>query len=170
MNPYPGDGSNGVNVLSESGIVRSDLTTSFGSASGAADGVPVTVDLKVYDLIGKEGEKLLPGYRYFISWKDLYTVYGSTTEHFYSIHGAIAFTNELYDVPADYSGTITAGELHRAVGKTLGWDLLRSTFFQVTKQNDTFLFEGQGRGHGVGLCQTGADARGAAGMSWQVRR
>ena len=29
--PYPGDGSNGVNVLSESGIVRSDLTSSFGS-------------------------------------------------------------------------------------------------------------------------------------------
>ena len=26
--PYPGDGSNGVNVLSESGIVRSDITTS----------------------------------------------------------------------------------------------------------------------------------------------
>jgi hypothetical protein len=32
--PYPGDGSNGVNVLTESGIVRSDITRSFGSASG----------------------------------------------------------------------------------------------------------------------------------------
>ena len=41
--PYPGDGSNGVNVLTESGIVRSDLTTSFGAASGVAEGVPVTV-------------------------------------------------------------------------------------------------------------------------------
>ena len=50
--PYPGDGSNGVNVLSESGIVRSDLTSSFGSASGVAEGVPVTVRLKVYDLNG----------------------------------------------------------------------------------------------------------------------
>ncbi len=50
--PYPGDGSNGVNVLSESGIVRSDLTSSFGSASGVAEGVPVTVQLKVYDLNG----------------------------------------------------------------------------------------------------------------------
>ena len=52
--PYPGDGSNGVNVLSESGIVRSDLTSSFGSASGVAEGVPVTVNLKVYDLNGTD--------------------------------------------------------------------------------------------------------------------
>jgi protocatechuate 3,4-dioxygenase beta subunit len=47
--PYPGDGSNGVNVLTESGIVRSDITRSFGSASGVAEGVPLTVVLKVLD-------------------------------------------------------------------------------------------------------------------------
>ena len=52
--PYPGDGSNGPNVLSESGIVRSDLTTSFGSMSGTAAGVPVTVRLTVYDLDGTQ--------------------------------------------------------------------------------------------------------------------
>jgi protocatechuate 3,4-dioxygenase beta subunit len=52
--PYPGDGSNGVNVLDQSGIVRSDLTSSFGSAAGVAEGVPVTVDLKVYDLNGSD--------------------------------------------------------------------------------------------------------------------
>lgn len=50
--PYPGDGSNGPNVLSESGVVRSDLRPSFGSASGVAQGVPTTVRLKVYDLAG----------------------------------------------------------------------------------------------------------------------
>jgi protocatechuate 3,4-dioxygenase beta subunit len=47
--PYPGDGSNGPNVLTESGIVRSDLTKSFGSASGVAEGVPLTVQLVVQD-------------------------------------------------------------------------------------------------------------------------
>jgi len=52
--PYPGDGSNGVNVLTESGVVRSDITTSFGDASGVAGGVPVTVRLKVYDLNGED--------------------------------------------------------------------------------------------------------------------
>ena len=56
--PYPGDGSNGPDVLSETGVVRSDLTTSFGSASGVADGVPLTLRLKVYDLTGDEVEVL----------------------------------------------------------------------------------------------------------------
>ena len=42
--PYPADGSNGVNVLTESGIVRSDITSSFGSASGTAAGVPLAID------------------------------------------------------------------------------------------------------------------------------
>jgi len=50
--PYPGDGSNGPNVLTESGIVRSDLTTSFGTASGVADGVPLTIRLKVLNVSG----------------------------------------------------------------------------------------------------------------------
>ena len=47
--PYPGDGSNGVNVLTESGIVRRDITSSFGSASGVAAGVPLQVELAVLD-------------------------------------------------------------------------------------------------------------------------
>jgi protocatechuate 3,4-dioxygenase beta subunit len=47
--PYPGDGSNGPNVLNQSGIVRSDITSSFGSASGIAKGVPLTVELTVLD-------------------------------------------------------------------------------------------------------------------------
>ena len=70
-------------------------------------------DLKVYDLLGKEGEKLLPGYRYLISWKDLYTVHGATTDHFYSTLGALAFTNEMYNPPADFDkdGKVTDEEL-----------------------------------------------------------
>ncbi|NEA62759.1 intradiol ring-cleavage dioxygenase [Streptomyces sp. SID12488] len=48
--PYPGDGSNGVNVLKESGVVRSDIRSSFGnSAGGRAEGVPLTVTLTVVD-------------------------------------------------------------------------------------------------------------------------
>ncbi len=52
--PYPGDGSNGPNVLSESGVVRSDITSSFGSASGVAEGVPLTLRFRVYDLAGED--------------------------------------------------------------------------------------------------------------------
>jgi protocatechuate 3,4-dioxygenase beta subunit len=47
--PYPGDGSNGPNVLNQSGIVRSDIRKSFGSASGTAEGVPLTVKLTLTD-------------------------------------------------------------------------------------------------------------------------
>jgi protocatechuate 3,4-dioxygenase beta subunit len=47
--PYPGDGTNGPNVLNQSGIVRSDIRPSFGSASGTASGVPLTINLSVLD-------------------------------------------------------------------------------------------------------------------------
>ena len=56
--PFPADGSNGVNVLTESGVVRSDITASFGSASGVADGVPMTIRMKVYDLEGEDATVL----------------------------------------------------------------------------------------------------------------
>ena len=48
--PYPGDGSNGPDALEESGIVRSDITSSFGDASGTAEGVPMTLALTITDL------------------------------------------------------------------------------------------------------------------------
>ena len=48
--PYPGDGSNGPDVLQESGIVRSDIRSSLGAASGTADGVPMTLELTITDL------------------------------------------------------------------------------------------------------------------------
>jgi protocatechuate 3,4-dioxygenase beta subunit len=47
--PYPGDGSNGVNVLDDSGIVRSDIRSSFGSSTTTAQGVPLTIRLTVRD-------------------------------------------------------------------------------------------------------------------------
>jgi protocatechuate 3,4-dioxygenase beta subunit len=47
--PFPGDGTNGPNVLVESGIVRQDIRSSFGSYSGTAEGVPLTIDLTVVE-------------------------------------------------------------------------------------------------------------------------
>jgi protocatechuate 3,4-dioxygenase beta subunit len=48
--PYPGDGSNGPDVLALSGIIRSDIRSSFGDASGTAEGVPMTLELTISDL------------------------------------------------------------------------------------------------------------------------
>ena len=47
--PFPGDGTNGPDVLSQSGVVRSDITTSFGGSTGTAEGVPLTIRLLVQD-------------------------------------------------------------------------------------------------------------------------
>ncbi len=47
--PYPGDGSNGPDVLSQSDIVRGDIRSSFGDYSGTADGVPLTIKVAVQD-------------------------------------------------------------------------------------------------------------------------
>ncbi len=47
--PFPGDGTNGPNVLTESGVVRPDIRSSIGSASGTAEGVPLTVTMTVRD-------------------------------------------------------------------------------------------------------------------------
>ena len=48
--PYPGDGSNGPDVLEQSGIVRSDIRTSFGTGSATAEGVPMELTLSIIDL------------------------------------------------------------------------------------------------------------------------
>jgi protocatechuate 3,4-dioxygenase beta subunit len=50
--PYPGDGSNGPNVLTESGIVRSDIRSSFGTSTTTAEGVPLTIRLTLVDADG----------------------------------------------------------------------------------------------------------------------
>ncbi|MBL0888370.1 intradiol ring-cleavage dioxygenase [Myceligenerans indicum] len=47
--PYPGDGSNGPDVLEDSGIVRSDIRSSLGGGT-TATGVPMTLSLTVLDM------------------------------------------------------------------------------------------------------------------------
>lgn len=47
--PYPGDGSNGPDVLEESGIVRSDIRSSIG-ANDPVDGVPLEFSFTITDM------------------------------------------------------------------------------------------------------------------------
>jgi protocatechuate 3,4-dioxygenase beta subunit len=108
--PYPGDGSNGVNVLTESGIVRSDITSSFGSASGVAQGVPLTVKLKVLDTgNGSGGLHGAAVYLWHCDRDGRYSLYseGITQENYLrgvqetGSDGSVQFTS-IY--PAAYSG------------------------------------------------------------------
>jgi protocatechuate 3,4-dioxygenase beta subunit len=50
--PFPGDGSNGPNVLSEDGVVRTDIRSSFGSSTTVAEGVPLAIKLTIQDAGG----------------------------------------------------------------------------------------------------------------------
>jgi protocatechuate 3,4-dioxygenase beta subunit len=108
--PYPADGSNGVNVLTESGIVRSDITRSFGSASGVAAGVPLTVKLEVVDV--RNGAAPLAGAAVYLWHCDrdgnysLYSQAVSAENYLRGVQetgsdGSVTFTS-IY--PAAYSG------------------------------------------------------------------
>lgn len=65
---------------------------------GAAEDDPlmVSADVAVYDALGKKGEELIPGYRYIITYKDLYSVYGGQLDWLYFGRGIFAFCNELW--------------------------------------------------------------------------
>lgn len=54
-------------------------------------------DVAVYDELGKDGEKMLPFYRYMIIWKDLYSVFGGFVNWTYEGLGILSFTNELWN-------------------------------------------------------------------------
>jgi hypothetical protein len=60
-------------------------------------------DRRVYDFIGQEGEKILPFYRYYIIWKDLYTVHGGFVNWTSEGLGIFSFTNELWSSQQYYN-------------------------------------------------------------------
>jgi protocatechuate 3,4-dioxygenase beta subunit len=47
--PYPADGTNGPDILTQSGVVREDITTSFGDYTGTAEGAALTIRLVLQD-------------------------------------------------------------------------------------------------------------------------
>jgi protocatechuate 3,4-dioxygenase beta subunit len=107
--PYPGDGSNGVNILTASGIVRSDLTHSFGSASGVAKGVPLTIKLTVLDTKSVTPLAGAAVYLWHCDINGAYSLYSSgiTNENYLrgvqetDASGNVTFTSIF---PAAYSG------------------------------------------------------------------
>ena len=108
--PYPGDGSNGPDVLKESGIVRSDIRSSFGSSTTTASGVPLTVRLKI--LNNSAGNVAYSGaavYLWHCNKDGQYSMYGNGIEDENYLRGVqeadsdghLAFTTIF---PAAYSG------------------------------------------------------------------
>jgi protocatechuate 3,4-dioxygenase beta subunit len=107
--PYPGDGSNGPNVLVEHGIVRQDITTSFGSYSGTAEGIPLAVGLQVVDAASGEPREGAAVYLWHCTRDGGYSLYsqGIIDQNFLrgvqaaAADGNLAFTTIF---PGAYSG------------------------------------------------------------------
>lgn len=53
------------------------------------------------------------------------------------------------------------------VGRALGWNILKSSRFEVTRDGSDFIFRGTGFGHGLGLCQEGAHEMAHRGLSYR---
>ena len=63
-------------------------------------------DIAVYDYLGKNSEKIVPGYKYLISWKDLYSTYGDFADFCDNIIGSYSFVGELFQVETEtFDGT-----------------------------------------------------------------
>lgn len=86
--PYPADGSNSAkgntsNILSETGVVRSDIRSSFGTSTNTAAGVPLTLKIKIGD--ANNACAALPGYVIYV-WHctndGLYSLYTAPDENY----------------------------------------------------------------------------------------
>jgi len=53
-------------------------------------------DIEVFDYLGKNSEKMIPGYNYLISWKDLYTTWGDFGDFTDDVVGAFTLVGELF--------------------------------------------------------------------------
>ena len=107
--PYPADGSNGVNVLDDSGIVRSDIRSSFGSSTTTAAGVPLTIKLTVRDTSTGAAKTGAAVYLWHCDREGQYSLYSRavTSENYLrgvqetDATGTVTFTSIF---PACYSG------------------------------------------------------------------
>ena len=61
-------------------------------------------DRAVYDAIGKKGEEIIPGYKYMVIYRDLYTVYGGAVDWLAFGRGVFTFSNELWNAELMYRG------------------------------------------------------------------
>lgn len=62
---------------------------------------------------------------------------------------------------------VSASTLHFAVDRELGWQKIRSDLYDVQNAGEKIVFSGRGAGHGVGLCQAGAEEMARQGKSYR---
>lgn len=107
--PYPGDGSNGPDALEDSGIVRSDIRSSFGEYTGTAEGIPMTLELSIVDLANSRPFAGVAVYVWHCDREGAYSLYsnGVTDQNYLrglqvaDEYGVVRYTSIF---PACYSG------------------------------------------------------------------
>ena len=77
--------------------------------SSKAQGEYPRQDIAVYDYLGQQAERITPGYRYMISWRDLYPTHGDSMEWLTMMHGAYGFVGELFQTSAERFVTLKEG-------------------------------------------------------------
>jgi len=60
---------------------------------------------------------------------------------------------------------ISGQDLRSVVGRTLGWQFIKSTAFDLKRKGDRYQLSGHGSGHGVGMCVIGSTRLAVAGQS-----
>jgi len=63
-------------------------------------------DYEVLKAIARRGEKLLPGYKNIDTALELYPVNGGTLDWAYYVCGAMAFTNEIWNLPREFQANM----------------------------------------------------------------
>ena len=74
---------------------------------------------------------------------------------------------EFITLDGEHRKTVRGWDFKIIVGRVLGWNVLKSSRFDVSRSGSNFVFHGSGFGHGLGLCQEGAHVLAARGASYQ---
>ncbi len=147
---YPFEGT-GIKAIAEWMLARPNIIMVFafhnsggmylrGPSFKAAGELPQG-DIAVYDYLGKNIEKIVPGYEYLISWKDLYSTYGDFTDFTNNLVGSYSFVGELFQVETEtYDGTMMRKQEERSMfGESSDAERQRLLFNDNVTQGEQFV-------------------------------
>jgi stage II sporulation protein D len=72
-----------------------------------------------------------------------------------------------FRAPAQPPQLVSASSLRFTIGRSFGWNRVRSDLYEVETTDASVIFNGHGAGHGVGLCQAGAEEMAKEGQSYR---
>lgn len=147
---YPFEGT-GIKAIAEWMLARPNIIMVFafhnnggmylrGPSFKAAGELPQG-DISVYDYLGKNIEKIVPGYEYLISWRDLYTTYGDFTDFTNNLVGSYSFVGELFQVETEtFDGTMMRKQEERSMfGESSEAERQRLLFNDNVTQGEQFV-------------------------------